>query len=238
MADKPRDPVLDSVWLAERRPASAQASPLSREAIVAAAVEALDADGLAALSMRKIATRLGVAPMSLYWHVPTKDAVLELALDQVLGEVGAPDLDRAWTDEVRVLMGRFRLLFHRHPWLPEVQGRYPNIGPNAVGLAESMFTVLHGTGLSLVEASRAGSTVISYVVGFASAEVRWQEETSAAKTPDQQWVGALVERYRERFPLFTAQFDVPELWESDAQFEYGLNCVIAGVETRTGQLPG
>ncbi|MCS7481603.1 TetR/AcrR family transcriptional regulator [Umezawaea endophytica] len=235
MVDKARDPVFDSVWLAERKPSSAQASPLSREAIVTAAVEALDVDGLAALSMRKLATRLGVAPMSLYWHVPTKDAVLELAMDEVFGEIGAPDLDRAWTDEVRKLMGQVRLLFQRHPWLPQVLGSYPNIGPNAVALAESMITVLSGTGLPVVEVSRASSTVISFVVGFAASEVRWAEETTAPRRPDQEWTAALVERYRERFPLFTAQFDLPELWEADAQFDYGLDCVIAGVETRTGQ---
>ena len=237
MVDKARDPVLDSVWLAERRPASAQPSPLSREAIVVAAVEALDADGLAALSMRKLATRLGVAPMSLYWHVPTKDAVLELAMDEVLGEVGSPDLDRAWTEEVRGLMERFRQLFHRHPWLGQVLGRYPNLGPNAVGLAESMIAVLRGTGLSLVEASRASNTVISFVVGFVTSEVRWAEETTSVPGPDQAWLARVVEGYRSRYPLFAEQFDVPELWVSDAQFDYGLDTVIAGVETRTGQLP-
>ncbi|WNV90515.1 TetR/AcrR family transcriptional regulator [Umezawaea sp. Da 62-37] len=237
MADKPRDPVLDSVWLAERRPSSAQGSPLSREAIVTAAVEALDADGLAALSMRRLATRLGVAPMSLYWHVPTKDAVLELALDETFGELGTPDLDRPWTEEMRLLMRQVRMLFHRHPWLPQVQGRYPNIGPNAVALTESVFTVLRGTGLSMVEASRAGSTVISFVVGFATSEVRWAEETTGTAQPDQAWVTAIVERYRDRFPLFAAQFDIPELWEADTRFDYGLDRVIAGVETRTGQPP-
>jgi AcrR family transcriptional regulator len=237
VVDKARDPVLDSVWLAERRPASPQASPLSREAIVTAAVEALDADGLAALSMRKLATRLGVAPMSLYWHVPTKDAVLELAMDEVFGEVGVPDLDRAWTDEVRALMERLRQLFHRHPWLAQVQGRYPNLGPNAVGLAESLIGVLRGTGLSLVEASRAGNTVISFVVGFASSETRWAEEAASAARSDQAWLTRVVEGYRDRFPLFAEQFDTPELWVSDVQFAYGLDIVIAGVETRTGQLP-
>lgn len=237
MADKSGDPVLDSVWFVERRPASAQTSPLSREAIVAAAVVALDEEGLAALSMRRLANRLGVAPMSLYWHVPTKDAVLELALDEVFGEVGTPAGDRAWTDAVRELLRRFRQLFHRHPWLSQVQGRYPAIGPNSVGLAESVITVLLGAGLPMVEACRAGSTLISFVVGFATSEVRWAEEPSTVQQPDQAWVATVVERYRERFPLFTAQFDLPELWEPDVQFDYGLDCVIAGIETRTGQPP-
>jgi AcrR family transcriptional regulator len=237
VADKPRDPVLDSVWLAERRPASAQASPLSREAIVRAAVEALDADGLAALSMRKLATRLAVAPMSLYWHVPTKDAVLELALDEVVGEVGAPDLDQAWTEALRALMGEFRQVFHRHPWLAHLQGRYPNLGPNAVALAESVFTVLRGAALAQVEASRAASTVVSFVVGYVTSEVRWAEQPSAVDRPDQEWVAVVAERYRERFPLFAGQFGLAELWDDEAQFGYGLDCVIAGVETRTGQPP-
>ncbi|HEX6344278.1 TetR/AcrR family transcriptional regulator [Umezawaea sp.] len=235
MADKTRDPVLDSVWLAERRPASAGHVALSREAIVRAAVEELDAHGLAALSMRKLATRLGVAPMSLYWHVPTKDAVLELALDEVLGEVGPPDLDRAWTDALRGLMSHFRQLFHRHTWLPHLQGLYPNIGPNAVGLAESVLAVLVGTGLSQVESSRAASTLMSFVTGFASSEVRWAEQSSPAGQPDPAWIAVLVERYRERFPLFTSQFVLTELWEADAQFDHGLDCVLAGLETRTGQ---
>lgn len=236
MADKARDPVLDSVWLAEPRPASAAHSPgLSRELIVRTAVEVLDEHGLAALSMRKLAAQLGVAPMSLYWHVPTKDALLELAMDEVYGELGAPDPDVPWTAAARELMVQVRAMFHRHRWFAQLQGRFPGIGPKSVAAVETMLTLLRGAGLSLVEASRASSALVSYVFGYAAAEVRWAEQTSAIAEPDQQWSRVVIERYAPRFPMFVEQLGEPELWSQDAQFDYGLDCVLAGIETRTGQ---
>src|SRR5262245_60373995 len=67
--------------------------PISREAIVSAAVKLLDREGLAALSMRRLAEELGTGAASLYWHVGSKDGLLDLVLDQLIGEEQVPDAD-------------------------------------------------------------------------------------------------------------------------------------------------
>ena len=77
---------LDSVWLRPTRERTGQPS-LSREQIVRAAIELLDAEGAAGLSMRRLGTKLGSGATSLYWHVANKDELLELAVDEVLGEI-------------------------------------------------------------------------------------------------------------------------------------------------------
>src|SRR5262249_47780549 len=80
-----------SIWLRPERPSRRSHSALSREQIVRAAIEVADAEGIEAVTMRRIATELGVGTMSLYWHVPTKDNLLELMRDALMGEVQMPD---------------------------------------------------------------------------------------------------------------------------------------------------
>src|ERR687893_1971585 len=95
MPSKP-DPFTSSVWTRPRRARGGQPA-LSREQIVRAAIEILDAEGAAGLSMRRLGTRLGSGATSLYWHVAHKDELLELAVDEVLGEVYVPEAgDTPW----------------------------------------------------------------------------------------------------------------------------------------------
>src|SRR5437868_5722680 len=76
--------------------------PISREAIVAAAITLLDREGLAALSMRRLAEELGAGAASLYWHVGSKDGLLDLVLDQLIGEGQVPDADPArWREQLK-----------------------------------------------------------------------------------------------------------------------------------------
>ncbi|XIE79353.1 TetR/AcrR family transcriptional regulator [Streptomyces sp. SBR177] len=87
-ADRAKNPARSSVWL-ENRAARSGGGPagLDRERIVAASIRMLDEEGLAKLSMRRLATELNVTAMSLYWYVDTKDDILEYAIDTVYGEM-------------------------------------------------------------------------------------------------------------------------------------------------------
>lgn len=163
----PADPgtARTSVWLAVRpaAPARRRSEPpsgLDRERITAAAVRLLDAEGLARFSMRRLAARLGVTAMSLYWYVDTKHDLLELALDSALGELGerkepAGQPAEGWPGRLRSLARGYRRLLVEHPWVAPLTAAYPNIGPHARAFEAALHRLLDATGLT--DAARTGA---------------------------------------------------------------------------------
>lgn len=225
---------MDSVWFSKPRPGSGQPLGLSREAIVRKAVEMLDEHGMQKLSMRKLAAALGAAPMSLYWHVPTKDALVELCLDEVYGEVGRPDPGTDWETALRQMMHAFRQVAHRHPWWIRGIGEFNSVGPNAVGMADAMLEAMLSAGLSTVAAARSVSAVSSYVVGYATAEVNFIGRGGMDAAPPD--LAKIADLYRDRHPRYVAMLDEQELWSLEGQFEFGLDCVIDGIRARVAVL--
>src|SRR5215211_6987263 len=105
MANEPKTPpqIPPPPWqrVPERAPGRRR-DPLTREAIVAAAIEVLDSHGLAGFSMRRVADQLDTGPASLYWHVGSKDGLLDLLMDHVIGEQAVPDPDPArWREQLK-----------------------------------------------------------------------------------------------------------------------------------------
>jgi AcrR family transcriptional regulator len=225
---------VDSVWFSKPRPSSGQHLGLSREAIVRKALEVLDEHGMQKLSMRKLAAELGAAPMSLYWHVPTKYALLELCLDEVYGELELPEPDADWETAMRGMMHSVRRLALRHPWWVRNIGEFLSIGPNAVRMANSMLEPMLRAGLSTVEASQSVSTVSSYVMGFSIAEVNYNNSGRLDIAPVD--MAKFAELYRDEYPSYVAMVDEPELFSLERQFEFGLDCVIDGIKARVAAL--
>ncbi|GLZ29928.1 TetR family transcriptional regulator [Lentzea sp. NBRC 105346] len=215
-----------SVWFSEPKSGGGQHLGLSRELIVRTAVRMLDEEGLAKLSMRKLAGQLGAAPMSLYWHVPTKDALLELCLDELYAEIEPPDDDVEWDVACRGFLYSLRYMGLRHPWCMQLLGKYVGVGPKAVAMSEALLSKLVAAGMSHIQASRAASSMSSYVIGWTLAESNWQTEQNEFDTKP------LREKYAERFPIWTSLLAEAELWSLDKQFDFGLECVIAGVKAR------
>ena len=116
------------------RPARRRREPISRDAIVAAALDLLDRDGYEALSMRALADELGTGAASLYWHVGSKDGLLDLVFEHVIGEIPVPDADPGrWAEQVRELGRAQRAAAQRHPWIVRLSlGRIP-VGPTRSG---------------------------------------------------------------------------------------------------------
>ena len=111
--------------------------PLTQEAIVDAALEVLDADGLDLLSMRHVARTLGTTAGALYWHVGSKDGLLDLMFDRVIGEQPVPDPDpERWQEQVKEVRGTMRatILGHRDVVRLSI-GRIP-LGPHALRYAD------------------------------------------------------------------------------------------------------
>lgn len=141
--------------------------PISREAIVTAAVRLLDNEGLAALSMRRLAEELGTGAASLYWHVGSKDGLLDLVLDEVIGENEVPDPDPAhWREQLKEVARTQRRISLRHPYIVRISiGRIP-MGPNALLYSERVLAILRAGGLPPRLAVQGYLLLIATVNGF------------------------------------------------------------------------
>ncbi|MFI6031312.1 TetR/AcrR family transcriptional regulator [Amycolatopsis magusensis] len=226
-------PLLDSIWLTERRATTARQPGLTREQIVRAAVERLDADGLPALSMRKLAAQLDVAPMSLYWHVPTKDALLELALDAVSGEIRLPPEDDDWADRLRAIAGGLRKTVRAHPWTASVYGVMLNAGPEAMRVYDAFVGALEDSPLPREEIAPAANVLNNFIYGFIVNEMKWSQRVAAHGSTAEQVGTEVAEKftaaYGDRFPRITRYLGLADAQDPDELFEYGLARVLRGL---------
>lgn len=141
-------------------------SPLSRERIVATAVDLLDAQGLDGLTMRRLADRLGSGVMSLYWHVDSKEDVFDLALDSVLDYRGPPEMaePQNWRAEIVHMLEDWRAGMLRHPWSASLLPRRA-LGPNILGRLERMSKILSSAGVADADVNAAIWSLWNYVMG-------------------------------------------------------------------------
>lgn len=239
-------PPRTSVWLegkAHRRRGGGQPSGLDRDRITRATVRLLDAEGLAKFSMRRLAAELNVTAMSVYWYVDTKDDLLELALDAVMGELVLPDPDAPdadWRDQVRSLAGEFRALLVRHPWVSALVGIFLNIGPNNLAYSRVVQRVMRRTGLPAKRLTSAISAVFQFVYGYGTLEGHLSARAAATgMTMDEYFQEALstvseapqaADVMRESRAIMDARGGetVDEMLERD--FDFALELLIAGIE--------
>ncbi|WP_406443953.1 TetR/AcrR family transcriptional regulator C-terminal domain-containing protein [Streptomyces sp. NBC_01613] len=235
-----------SVWLEGKvrrgGRGAGQPSGLDRDRITEVTVRLLDAEGLAKFSMRRLAAELNVTAMSVYWYVDTKDDLLELALDAVMGELGLPDpdADEDWRDQLRALAREYRSLLVRHPWLSPVAGTFLNIGPNNLAFSRVVHRVIRRTGLPTHGLAAAISAVFQFVYGFGTIEGHFiARSTDVGMTPDEYFQNAMstvtqapqtAEIVKESEDIMAARGGdtVEEMWERD--FGFALDLLVAGIE--------
>ena len=208
------------VWLREPRSYRAQ-PPLTRDRIVAEAIALLDGEGAGRLTMRHLAERLGAGPTTLYWHVRTKDDVLDLALDAIFGEVELPTAGD-WVADVTALIGGWYAAMLRHPWAPGLLGR-PMLGPNVLTRTEFLQATLARGGFAGVELAAATHGLANYVLGSAVARVAGGPAGGAELTADQH-----VRAHAGEYPTLAATGHLgPQDWAD--LFRRGLDSLIAGL---------
>ncbi|MFF5984913.1 TetR/AcrR family transcriptional regulator [Streptomyces olindensis] len=234
-----------SVWLegkAHRRRGGGQPSGLDRGRIIEATVRLLDAEGLARFSMRRLAGELNVTAMSVYWYVDTKDDLLELALDQVMGEMRLPDpdADEDWRDQVRALAREYRALLVRHPWVSALVGVFLNIGPHNLAFSRVVQRVVRRTGLPAKRLTSTISAVFQFVYGYGTLEGHLATRAAAAGlTVDEYFQQSLsmvtgapqaADVIQESQEIMAARGGdtVAEMLERD--FEFALELLVAGIE--------
>ncbi|GAA2132574.1 GntR family transcriptional regulator [Kitasatospora kazusensis] len=211
---------------------------LSRDRIVRAAIDVADTEGLAALSMRRVATELGVATMALYRHVQGKDELVLLMVDSVLGEEAYPEEPPEGWRAMLELGARLQWrVFRRHPWLaPIMSVTRPVPSPNAMVHSEWAVRALADVGFDPATKLYTHILLFSFVRGIAvnvDAEVQAERETGMT---DEQWMesqGRVLEWVMSsgHYPEFgrllgeVGEFD----FDLDTLFELGLRRMLDGI---------
>jgi AcrR family transcriptional regulator len=225
------------VWMLPDRPGRGPRPAHSREQITAAAIRIADAEGLDAVTMRRLAAGIGCGTMTLYRYVPTKDHLLDLMIDATEGEVLFPDVPAGdWRAGLRAVawMQRDRLL--RHPWLASLESGRPAFGPNSLRNLEQGFGILDGLGLDIDQILVLVTTLLAFVRGAVIAELAEQEAQRRTGLSTLQWqarmapyVAALMES--GAYPAFNRIITDAKLPHSGADegFARGLDLVLNGL---------
>ncbi|WP_158881139.1 GntR family transcriptional regulator [Amycolatopsis anabasis] len=223
-----------------RRPAPGPEHELTRERIVRAAVEIADAEGLAALSMRGVAARLGVAAMSPYRYVSGKDELVLLMADTAYGELSYPaDAPPGWRARLEIGARTLWGLHRRHPWLAQVSSlTRPLPTPNLMVHAEWALAALDGHDLDVTVQFNLHVLLYSYVQGLAVHLERAAHDEAVTGLSEEQWMDLQAPALATlatsgRYPTFTRitgeflrqGYDL----HLDELFEFGLTPLLDGI---------
>lgn len=229
------------LWGVQQKPSRGPKPGLDVPRIVRAAIEVADADGLPALSMRRVAEQLGVGTMSLYTYVPGKAELVDLMLDTVLGEESRPERVRGgWRARLERIARESWALYQRHPWMLQVATARPPLGPNVIAKYDYELRAVAGVGLTDLEMDAVVTLLAGFVAGAARGAVDAAQVASRTGMTDDAWWEAsapLLERVfdAERFPTAArvgAVAGAEHGAASDPQhnFEFGLQRVLDGIE--------
>jgi AcrR family transcriptional regulator len=141
---------------------------LTRQRVVAEALAVIAQDGVQALTMRRLAARLGVVPGALYHHLRNKEQLHDLLLDSVLAEVDLHlDPSLGWTEQLKVLAHRLRQVLEDHPGVAGILKTRDPLGPHSLALAEAFLSPLQAAGFADRQAGLAFFLLVDYTTGFA-----------------------------------------------------------------------
>ncbi len=238
-ADLPQIPRLPS-----RQKGAARRAPreraLSRDAIAAAAVEIVDREGLDSLTMRTVAHSLGTGPASLYAHVASKEDLLELVVERVIGEVrmtGEPDPER-WAEQLKEAARAIRAVFARHRDVARASFARIPLGENALMNSEWMVAVMRAGGLPDQVIAYACDLLPLYVMAVCYEESLYDSESTTPEdlanftTEMRNYFASLPPT---RFPnLVALAGPLTAGAGGDERFEFGLEVLVRGLAAMPG----
>ena len=158
MAPDVTSEALEPPWWRPPKSQGQRRPPLSRDAIVDAALAILDADGVDALTIRRLGQELGTGAATLYWHIAGKDELCELVYDRIMGEIDLPEPDPTrWQQQLKDLARQaYRAMLSHNDAVRLSIGR-PPAGPNTLRIVEWMLTVMRGAGIADQPAAQFGN---------------------------------------------------------------------------------
>jgi AcrR family transcriptional regulator len=227
-----------SVWL---RPAPAPRQPqpaFSRTEITQAAIGLADRHGLQAVSMRRIAERIGSAPTSLYWYFSDKNQLYELMVDAVIGEIELPERPSGdWRADLASLAWATRAALRCHPWFAQL-GIHPVPGPQTTRYGEIALRSLQGLGLDDAAQVNILAALNNYIFGFLQRESAWQQLMSHSRATAAQREtrpGGRGARTAGLRSVSAQHLAARTNLSGDDSFAFGLDCLLDGIAARIAQ---
>ncbi|MEU4588242.1 TetR/AcrR family transcriptional regulator [Kitasatospora aureofaciens] len=222
-----------NIWMRPERPARGPKPAYSRAQIAEAAVRIADAEGLEAATMRRIAAEIGAGAMSLYRYVPSRDDLVLLMADRLMGEIdvdGMPSGD--WRADLTRYAHGLRAMWLRHPWIATAQRALPALGPQQLRLIEAVMGALDAH-VPIDENLALMALLNGYVEGAARDEVSWAEEVRRSGVSESEWLARsypYVQQLLEsgQYPIFgriATEARQPRMGR-DEQFGSGLQRVL------------
>jgi AcrR family transcriptional regulator len=199
--------------------------------VLAEAVVLADENGIATLTMRRLADRLHVEPMSLYYHVANKDEILDGMVDAVFGEIELPSMHADWKTAMRDRAASARDVLRRHPWaIGRMESRLA-AGPATLRHHDAVIGCLRNAGFTIELAAHAFSAIDSYLYGFAM-----QELNLPFSTPEE--TAAMAVTFLDHFPAeeypHLAELTVKHVlrpgYDYGNEFGFGLDLILDGLE--------
>lgn len=179
---------LELLWSGKAPPKRGPKPKVALAEIVAAAVRLADAEGLTAVTTRRVAETVGISPMSFYTHVPGKAELLDLMLDAAADVGERPVFDPArWRDNVTLIAEGYRQFYLRHPWVFELATHRPVIGPNVMAAYDTALSAFDGLGLNEVEMDQSLTALSNYVHGAVRDAARAEMVKKLSGMSDDEW---------------------------------------------------
>jgi len=204
--------------------------PLSRERVLRAAVELADAGGIASLTIRSLADKLDVKPMSVYHHVANKDVILDGIVDQVFTEIDLPEATGDWREQMRRRADSARRALRRHSWAIALMESRSTPGAATLRHHDAVLGCLRAAGFSVEQTAHAYALLDSYIYGFALQEAALPfDATNTAST--------VAEAIVEHFPAgayphlveMAAEHITKPGYDFGDEFGFGLDLILDGL---------
>jgi AcrR family transcriptional regulator len=182
---------LNLLWNRSESPKRGPKAKASVADLVRAAIAIADAQGIHAVSTRRVAEAVGISPMSFYTHIPDKAVLLDLMLDAVSGGpegAAQPVFEPAnWRANITLVATALRQFYLDHPWVLQVSTHRPVMGPNTLRAYEAILSAVDGLGLDEVEMDLSVGMITNYVFGAVRGEARARTIKELTGVSDDEW---------------------------------------------------
>lgn len=212
-------------------------APLNRERVLSAAVSLADEKGIESLTMRELGLRLGVEAMSLYNHVASKDDILGGMADLVVSEIDLPPDTVGWREAMRRRAISAQAVFARHPWASALIDSRQSAGPARLHYFDWMLGTLRRAGFTIETTAHAVSVLDSYIYGFGQQSLNMRAVRDAG--PEDVAEAFLQAIPADEYPNLRemiVEYALAAGHDEKADFEFGLNLILDGLQRRLGRV--
>ncbi len=214
--------------MADETPTTTTKQRLSAERILDGALALADEIGIEAFTIRKLADALDTKPMTIYHHIPNKEAIIDGMVDRVFAEIDRPPTDLGWQEAIRHRCVSARAALARHPWAAHLMESRVNPGPETLGHHDAVVGCLLAGGLPMPLVAHAYALIDSYVYGFALQEANLPATGGVEMEDLVAAMAAQLEPYPD-LARFTVEHVLQPDYDFKDEFDFGLDLILDGL---------